>query len=129
MRWLYCDYSDSPGRAPKSAMFLCTEESEGYARAGVVKLNGVRGWTCEFHDPEVDDYSVAPMREDSVMLFECFDDDKCVTHPTTGEPVLPPVSFSAVCKAAYEGDVVSAFSSLFRSRGWVGEMEAKRVYR
>lgn len=129
MRWLLCDYSRSSGRVPNSAMFLCTDESIGYARAGVAKLNDVRGWYCDFYDPDVDVFSLPPTGRDVVMLFECFDEGKCVRHPTTGEPVLPPVSFSAICKAAYEGDVVRAFSNLFDSRGWVGEMEAKRVYR
>ena len=129
MCWLLCDYSRSTGRVPSSAMFRCTDESIGYARAGVAKLNDVMGWSCDFYERDLESVRLAPTGRDAVMLFECFDEGVCVTHPTTGEPVLPPVSFSAICKAAYEGDVMRAFSNLFKSRGWVGEMEAKRVYR
>ena len=131
MRLLFCTY-EAVGRAPSTVMFDGTAEQLGWARAGVAKLNERIGWVCRFHefDADSDDQPVSPhtIGRDTVIVSEWFDRDKCVNHPMTGEPVTPPKCFTALCRAAYEGDVMSAFAWLFRSRGWVGEMASERLF-
>jgi hypothetical protein len=87
-------------------------------------------WSCRYHEFSLlDQYPiVAPTRNDAVLIDAFFEEDKCVVHPETGELFLPPEAFTAICRAAYEGDVMRAFSRLFRSRGWVGEMRSTRIY-
>ena len=129
MHWLMCAY-DENGRSPRTVVFYGTAEQLGWARAGVAKLNERLGWTCTYHEFGLcDPYpeSKYEIESDTVMLAECFDEGVCRLHPMTREPVVPPESFTATCRAAFEGDVTDAFSWLFRSRGWVGEMSSTRV--
>lgn len=128
-RWLLCAYEENR-RSPRSVMFYGTPEQLGWARAGVAKLNERFGWTCSYHEFGLyDQYPTSNymVEGDTVMLSEWFEDGVCRNHPMTGEPVVPPECFTAMCRAAFEGDVADAFSGLFSSRGWIGEMTAVRM--
>ena len=83
----------------------------------------------ELFDDELDEHPVSPhtVGNDTVIVSEWFEEGRCVTHPMTGEPVTPPRCFTALCRAAYERDVTEAFSRLFRSRGWVGDIMSERL--
>ena len=128
MLWLYCEFANA-GRAPMSCTFMCDEDTIGHSRSGMAKLASIVGWSCDYH--ELTFVGLWPegghIERDSVMLTTWFDQDKFAMHPETGEPVRPPICHTAICKAAYENDVLRAFNRLFQSRGWVGETEAKRL--
>ena len=125
---LYCDFADA-GRAPLSATFMCDERSLGHARSGMAKLASRVGWSCGYHELTFGGgWPDGRTRgKDCVLVTTFFDPDSDVTHPETGEPVLPPYCHTAICRAAYEGDVIGAFDRLFRSRGWVGETTSVRL--
>ncbi len=130
MRLLFCVYEDV-NRAPSAVMFDGTAEQLGWARAGVAKLNERVGWVCAFHEFGFDEpqpRSPSTVGRDTVIVSEWFEEGRCRNHPMTNEPVLPPKCFTALCRAAYEGEVMNAFAWLFRSRGWEGEMTSERLF-
>ena len=126
---LYCDFADA-GRAPISVTFQCDENALGHSRSGMAKLASFVGWSCTYHELVFGGIWPDGKRttDDCVLITTFFDPDKYVMHPETGEPVRPPYCHTAICKAAYEGDVLTAFAKLFKSRGWVGETTSTRLY-
>lgn len=129
MLWLLCEYDG--GNAPLTAMFLCTDESVGFARSGIAKLNYAMGWSCRYTEFAIDGIypEVAPIPDDAVMVTMWFDSGRCILHPETHDPVLPPICLTAMCRPECEEPVMHALARLFRSRGWTGEMTSGEVYR
>lgn len=60
--------------------------------------------------------------DDAVFVFVEYEQDVCKRHPTTGEPIHPPLCLTALCTPESVGWVRSSLIKLNESRGWHGRM-------
>lgn len=60
--------------------------------------------------------------DDAVFVFVEYEQGVCKWHPSTGEPIHPPLCLTALCTPESVGWTRSSLIKLNESRGWLGKL-------